>query len=369
MARKLALKRLTRSDLTLFRWHFENNSAGNQKAINLNRNVFEDELFPALPSDASSSGSRFPINLFIYGPASAPELNLQRKIIKGGTYKNWRLNGEFIENPPDDPARFNSLSEGDFALMEFNGAFYPDSARLCLVDAKGSAALHAACAELIGQGRMMALTESALDGLLERAGAEEVFPISGRAVEVALEDAALGGLEGMRRLKRRIPSRSLTKDELKQARNRAEEIGDIGEQFANDHLANCKSEGLVMDFTWVSRANATAPYDFRVTGVSGEFLVDVKATAGAFSNRIHISLAELIEMAEGESPYRLFRIYGMAGDHARIRQSVEMRDFSRSVLDRCRDLPAGVTIDGISVSPEGLEFTPEAEIRILQDEE
>ena len=48
MMDKLALKRLTASDLTFFEWHFKNRNVGNQKAINLNADVFSDQLYPAL---------------------------------------------------------------------------------------------------------------------------------------------------------------------------------------------------------------------------------------------------------------------------------------------------------------------------------
>ena len=40
MLKKLALKRLTASDLTFFEWHYRSRNAGNQKAINLNTDVF-----------------------------------------------------------------------------------------------------------------------------------------------------------------------------------------------------------------------------------------------------------------------------------------------------------------------------------------
>ena len=65
---KLALKRLTASDLTLFEWQFRNRPAGNQKAINLNRNVFIDILYPALPEVAEDHDGRLPLDVTIYGP-------------------------------------------------------------------------------------------------------------------------------------------------------------------------------------------------------------------------------------------------------------------------------------------------------------
>ena len=61
MSRKLALKRLTASDLTFFEWHFRNHNAGNQKAINLNADVFVEELFRALPEVSIETRGKIPI--------------------------------------------------------------------------------------------------------------------------------------------------------------------------------------------------------------------------------------------------------------------------------------------------------------------
>ena len=55
MMDKLALKRLTASDLTFFEWQFKNRNAGNQKAINLNADVFSNQLYPALESHCQGS--------------------------------------------------------------------------------------------------------------------------------------------------------------------------------------------------------------------------------------------------------------------------------------------------------------------------
>ena len=111
--KKLALKRLTKSDLTIFEWHFRNRNAGNQKSINLNADVFVNELYPAVPTVALTNGNEMPVSVSIFGPGVKTELALARKIIKGAAYKNWRLNGEFIFNPAGDPDRFNVLLPGD----------------------------------------------------------------------------------------------------------------------------------------------------------------------------------------------------------------------------------------------------------------
>src|SRR5688500_2960249 len=96
---RLILKRLPASDLTFFEWQHRNRPAGNQKAITLNADVFVAQMYPALPQIAAESDGRLPIDLVIHGPGLRPPVNLQRKIIKHGSYKNWRLDGEFIYNP------------------------------------------------------------------------------------------------------------------------------------------------------------------------------------------------------------------------------------------------------------------------------
>jgi hypothetical protein len=131
--KKLALKRLTKSDLTIFEWHFRNRNAGNQKSINLNADVFVNELYPAVPAAALTNGNEMPVSVSIFGPGVKTELPLARKIIKGAAYKNWRLNGEFIFNPAGDPERFNVLVPGDLAVMEFLGEARPTSLRMFLL--------------------------------------------------------------------------------------------------------------------------------------------------------------------------------------------------------------------------------------------
>ena len=99
MLDKLALKRLTASDLTFFEWHFRNHNAGNQKAINLNADVFIDQLYPALDAIVRDRHNKLGIDLWIAGPGAADPVNLQRKIIKGAAYKNWRLDGGVCLQP------------------------------------------------------------------------------------------------------------------------------------------------------------------------------------------------------------------------------------------------------------------------------
>jgi hypothetical protein len=70
--KKLALKRLTKSDLTIFEWHFRNRNAGNQKSINLNADVFVNELYLAVSTVALTNGNEMPVSVGIFGPGIKP---------------------------------------------------------------------------------------------------------------------------------------------------------------------------------------------------------------------------------------------------------------------------------------------------------
>jgi hypothetical protein len=117
-----AVKKLTRSDLTFFEVQFRRQNAGNQKSINLNADVFIDDIFPYAPAIAAGDQSRqFLVRLEIFGPGlrRTPDIKA-RKVIRGDTYKNWRLNGEFVPDPDDDPTRYHNLAAGDLVVFGFD---------------------------------------------------------------------------------------------------------------------------------------------------------------------------------------------------------------------------------------------------------
>src|SRR5207247_1725155 len=112
-----------------------------QKAINLNSDVFVDVFYPAL----KGSYDEFPIKpLTIIGPGGKPAYALTRKAIRTPGAKNWRLDGEIIHDPTEDPGRFDGLQEDDLAILAFQGATQPDSTTLILVSANQDASLHKA---------------------------------------------------------------------------------------------------------------------------------------------------------------------------------------------------------------------------------
>jgi Protein NO VEIN, C-terminal len=360
---KLALKRLTASDLTFFEWQFQHRNAGNQKAINLNADVFISVLFPALPS---LGNDRLPIDLYLYGPAGKAELNLQRKIIKGGNYKNWRLNGETVHNPDDDPSRFDVLVEGDIAVFEFDEGVFPTQARCVLLAAAiaEDAPLHARLAPLLRTKSMVPIDERTLETLVTEAGLPAEHSVHALLLDADLEDAAQGGLEGTRHLRRRRATRRIQRGDLLEAKRRAEENGQRGEELVNAHFQQRLDAGEFKSFVWEAAENAIAPYDFRVEHHDGTSeCIDVKSTAYDFSRPIHISLAELEEMGE-KSRYSLYRVYDLGETSASLRVAVSLNAFAKSVTEALSKLPHGVVADGVALHPETIGFSKSIRISI-----
>lgn len=357
MADKIALKRLTRSDMTFFKSQHAKLKAGNQKSINLNANVFIQKLYPSLPTIADEKGNEVAVIVGIYGPGIASEHRLTRKIIKGDTYKNWRLNGEVVPNPDDDPVRYDKIAEGDCAIMIFHGDPAPTSLDLVLISGTEDGPFHSALTALAGTVSMMEVEKATLIGLVEGAGIASAHPIRSLLFfDEALEDAALGGLEGAQSLLSRPSGTKLTPWQLASARQRAEEIGRAGEAFVNAWLAEQKLAGEIVAFDWVSKDNAVQPYDFHFDALSGERIeLDVKATRHDFGTALHISINELRQMAHSGNRYDICRVYAVRDNEAEMRVCEGMGDFARNLLSSL-SLPAGITPDSFSVKPSVLNF-------------
>ncbi|MBX9865219.1 MAG: hypothetical protein K2Y42_20950 [Hyphomicrobium sp.] len=123
---KLALRRLTASDLSFFETHFQSKRYGDhrQKGINLDVAIFVNQLYPSAPK---LMPAKHPVLVTFFGsgaiPAWSPPSNLRPIIYNNG--KNWRLNGGTIPDDPSHPLRFEQLQPGDLALLRFRGAPLP----------------------------------------------------------------------------------------------------------------------------------------------------------------------------------------------------------------------------------------------------
>jgi len=374
MTSKLALKRLSESDLTLFEWQFRHRNVGGQKSINLNANVFVDQLFPAM-SEATRGTGRIPLDLWVYGPGNRRLINLQRKIIKWGTYKNWRLNGEFIANPIDEPDRFNALVPGDYVLFSFEGELVPTSATALFVSQSlpEDSALYSALTELGLSGRdtMRSLDEDSIVKIIARAQLAEDHPLVSFVPTNELQEAALGDAAATERLLRRAQAPNVSIEALRRAREQADEIGRLGEELVAIYLERQKALGIIGSFEWVSEINAVAPMDFRVSPSTGPTeRVDAKTTNGAFDRPLHISLSELREMAaEIGGPYRVYRVYTADRKGAKLRISANLKKFSEEILACLVRLPNGIAVDSVSVDPNRISFDDEVALTAADEDE
>ncbi len=358
---KLAIKRLTDSDLTLFEWQFRNKNAGNQKSINLNADVFIDRLYSSLPETDVGRRGKITLDLFLYGPGHARAYNLQRKIIKGRAYKNWRLNGEYIPNPLDQLDRFNSLAAGDFVIFDFEGDLFPTAARAVFVaqNLPEDARLHAGIQDS-GVGSMQAIDLAALWFIVHASGTSEAHPVYELLLDAAIEDASQGGLEGTSRLLGRNTGRRITRSELERARQRADDVGLAGEELMDAYFESRHSSKDVESHVWVADENAIAAFDFTVK-LHGQpnSKVEVKSTSGKFTQILHLSVSQLIEIRDSADPYHIYRVYELDDRYAKLRIATDVRAFAEQVLDRFSQLPQGVTVDSISIRPETLPFGTE----------
>lgn len=368
---KLALKRLTGSDLTLFEWRF---GGGDQKSINLNANVFVDQLFPTIAE--ATRGSRWiPLNLWIFGPGNRAGINLQRKIIKSVTSQNWLLGGEIIKNPLEDPDRFNPLLPDDYVIFSFEGDMIPSSAVALFVaqSVPEDMSLHAALTELGLSGRdtMRALDEDRIAQIIARAQLPEDHPLVSFVLTNELQEAALGDAAATERLLRRARAPNVSIEALRRARERADEIGRLGEELVAIHLERQKALGIIGSFEWVSETNAVAPMDFRVSPIAGPAeRIDAKTTNGPFDRPMHVSLSELKEMAaESGGPYRIYRVFAADAEGARLRISANLKDFAQGVLGCLVALPSGITVDAVSVDPGRILFDDEVALTSADEDD
>jgi hypothetical protein len=363
---KFALKRLTKSDLTIFDWHFVHHPAGNQKGINLNRDVFEFSMYPSLSEFTETRGDgRVPIVLLLYGPGLAEAYRLDRKIIKNVSYKNWRLDGELISSPVTQPERFNGLRPGDMAVMAFKGHDKPEELHIDFlsaqhVDDRGLLEALYRFVPLRERISMQAVNSDTLVALVNEVNPPENHPIR-RLIPAldALEQPHTASQADTSSF--RFSGRAMSPSELQVSRQRAEIIGRSGEELIESYFRKCLESNIICYFNWVAVQNAISPYDFEMTttGSNKIIFLDVKSTEGQFSSRFFVSFAEIIAMGQADNRYDLYRVYELNEIGGKLRIAEDMRNFANSIIASLNNLPYGVRIDGFSIEPDILPFGDE----------
>jgi hypothetical protein len=399
MSRKLALKRLSHSDLSLFKRYLDIHPTSKQKGINLNANVLVGALYQSMPANG-----KLPVQLSIYGPGPTVQPDrLMRKIIKSPGAKNWRLNGELVNDPTSgDPLRYGLLSAGDLVLMEFfDGASgNPDRIRMIMVSATepNDAPIHSALDRLLpatkamivlGQSKLRRTVASVVpaahpmqDFLTDEAELELLA--SGGDVELdepePVSPAPVSGAATVSRPVRAYKPKDFNKtarpslsrvsaETLAKAKVSASENGEAGEELVNTYLENEAAPGSC---EWSSKINAAGPYDFKLTGsgTDPDEMIDVKTTVGPFETKFHISINELKQAASAPGAYRIYRVYDIKGQ-PKLRISDDIKGFAAKLFPYVQALPAGVMADGFTLKPQLLEhefgFGPEIILPITEE--
>jgi hypothetical protein len=153
--------------------------------------------------------------------------------------------------------------------------------------------------------------------------------------------------------------RSATHKQLKSAIENAQNIGYKGEEFVNYYLVQKERHGLIDKVIWEANTNAIAPYDFIIEQNGSKIYIDVKSTEGGFSNPIHISYNELLEMEKEKNQYQIYRIYKMSDAKAQLQIMEGLSDFAKEIIKVLEKLPEYVKPDGIALSPNNLSFGKE----------
>jgi hypothetical protein len=363
MSRKLALKRLKASDLSFFPSYLLRFPQAKQKGFNLDHAVIEGQFFPKLGEEiAARQDERALVALSFYGPGAAPEHLLIRKVLK--QQKNWRLNGEAVHNPDDEPTRFDSLAPEDLAVLEFGGIGVPSSVKVLLLAAAEpmDAATHAAFLARFPNDRMTVMGEADIEEVLAAAGTPADHPLREWLDDDLLEEVALGSEEATKQVLARRRGRGLSAAELRKAKLAAEAIGAKGEELLDEWLTS-GADPEVASHEWVASVNAIAPFDFKVVTTAGALRhLDAKSTSGPFDTPLHLSMGEMQHAVSSGTPYDLYRLYGVREKRAALRIARDVASQFVPLLDTLSKLPPGVRADSLSIRPSYFGFGPEQEV-------
>jgi len=369
MIGKIVIKRLTSSDLTFFEEQFRQTSGAKQKGLNLSKSILVKQLFPVLAQPAAMV-KEYTVRLYLYGPGLNEEHRISRSIILEANI--WRLNGEYVKGPDENPTRYNILSTNDIAIMEFNEGTEPGLLRIVFVASNEpqDAALYQALNKLVGVSRidsMKLLPLSDLENAVLQPTVSRQHPMYELLLDADIEDIAVGGSQAREGIISRPTRRKISYTDLQKMKENASRVGLLGEQFVNDYFEKLEESGTLDSYEWVAKSDAVSPYDFWVSFDGTEKIyVDVKTTEGDFDRLIHASYSELRKMSTGLNRYDLYRVYGIDEKTAQLRIVKNVEAFAGSILSVTAQLPQGISADTFSFPPSLLDFGNEISL-LLSD--
>ncbi len=360
--RKLALKKLKKSDLTFFKSYFTKHPQAKQKGFNLDTKLIEGRFFPGLKEMLKPLPKKSAhVDLTFMGPGLAPAYTLARKIKIDA--KNLRLNGELVHDPVDQTGRFDGMAEDDFVLLEFGGSTLPDTVSAVLIAAgeKEDAALHAGFLKLLPSltDSMCVLTEEKLQEIIDEASPAPSHPVRDWLEPELLEGVAIGDAEAVAEVIKRRSGRGMSAADLKAAKASAERTGEIGEELLDGFLGS-GADPRTQDHKWVAQENAISPYDFLVHEHGGSIRhVDAKSTSGDFDAPLYLSTAEIRHALGSGVPYDIYRLYSVRESGAKLRIARDVQARLTAVMAALESFPEGVRVDSLAFKPSFFDFGAE----------
>lgn len=386
----LQAKKLTETDLTILHWHFhhqrewrqESTKTAKQKAINLEKGLVE-AAFPAIAAPAGwhktedrprawpGGKGRFGTPLTVYGPGGVgPHIDVDRSVSL--EQKNWRLNG-LIRAPIDDPERFKDLKKDDWVVVGIHGESTPTAAVLVFIDADHPP--DQAIAEGLnergsGEGAF-GLTASDLEDLVVSAkpdpshGIHALLPNAAEALDRSGAPPLPVGAENSR------PSVHLGRmspEDLDTARQQGRRIGELGEILVDAHLGVLVAAGEIEPYSWVSQDIADSPFDFESDPSGSPVRIEVKSTSGQFGASFYMSFNELLCVLDSAS-YHIYRVYGLdeVSERATLQVCRDAAGLAGEILEKIDELPSGVGVASIRISPDALDWDDPVELALSRD--
>ena len=147
-------------------------------------------------------------------------------------------------------------------------------------------------------------------------------------------------------------------EQFQRDREKKEWYGKRGEEFVNAYLHKLQKQGNIKRFEWISSQDFDSPHDFLLIKNDSDILIDVKSTSEKFECDFHISRSQLKQISCDSRRYDIYRIFDINEESrtAKLRIAEDVRDFAKQILKVFENLPRGVSVDGISVSPLNLNF-------------
>lgn len=281
--------------------------------------------------------------------------------------KNWRLNGDFIEDPPGEPNRFDpALQEGDLALIGFDGQEWPTGAVVVLLaQSTADAILMTDLSQMVkkGIGSMVKLPPDYLQSFADRHVLPDGHVIRTLAgdpvVAAALEEIAQGDLAAATKIRKRRPSRPITAEEHAAAIEAQRLTGLLGEKLVDAHLLTAHEDGGPAH-RWMWPDSAAHPYDFELLDATNAVntVIDAKSTAHGWPADFFMSSGELDYAANSSVPYRIYRLTEVGPQGAWLRLSGDIRPFAKAVVQTfIGAAPPGTRATTIAISSTSAGLT------------